>query len=384
MINRFSNLKRLESALARSPVTALLGARQTGKTTLALQYLKDNPGQYLDLESHSDLTRLSNPELYLSSLEGLVVIDEVQRRPDLFAVIRSIVDRHPGKVIFLLLGSASPDIIKGVSESLAGRLAFVDLSGLSIEEVGADEINVLWSRGGFPPAYTASDDSGSFAWREDFIRTFLERDLPQLGYPLPASTMRRFWMMLASCHGQLLNLSAIGRAMGISHTSVTRYLDILEGAYVIRRLQPWYANIRKRQVKASKLYLRDSGILHALLGIRNYDDLVGNQVAGHSWEGFAVGEVIQAFNTDRLFFWRTQQNAELDILLFWNGKRFGFEIKFSENPRPGRSARIAIEDLNLDHLWCIYPGEDVIPIDEDITLWPLRRLFSHPLLLDMT
>ncbi len=381
MINRFSNMKRLESALVRSPVTALLGARQTGKTTLALQYLKDNPGQYLDLESHSDKTRLSNPELYLSSLEGLVVIDEVQRRPDLFTVIRSIVDMYPEKVTFLLLGSASPDIIKGVSESLAGRLAFVDLSGLSIEEVGADEINVLWSRGGFPPAYTASDDSDSFAWREDFIRTFLERDLPQLGYPLPASTMRRFWMMLASCHGQVLNLSAIGRAMGISHTSVTRYLDILEGAYVIRRLQPWYANIRKRQVKAPKLYLRDSGILHTLLGIRNYDDLVGNQVAGHSWEGLVVGEIIQAFNTDRLFFWRTQQNAELDILLFWNGKRFGFEIKFSENPRPGRSARIAIKDLNLDHLWCIYPGKEVIPIDEDITLWPLRSLFSHPLLL---
>lgn len=380
MINRFSNLKRLESALARSPVTALLGARQTGKTTLALQYLKDNPGQYLDLESYSDQLRLSNPELYLSSLEGLVVIDEVQRRPDLFTVIRSIVDRYPGRNKFLLLGSASPDIIKGVSESLAGRLAFVDLSGLSIEEVGADEINVLWSRGGFPPAYTASGDSGSFAWREDFIRTFLERDLPQLGYPLPASTMRRFWMMLASCHGQVLNLSAIGRSMGISHTSVTRYLDILEGAYVIRRLQPWHANIRKRQVKASKLYLRDSGILHALLGIRDYDDLVGNQVAGHSWEGFVVEEVIQAFNTDRLFFWRTQQNAELDILLFWNGKRFGFEIKFSENPRPGRSARIAIEDLDLDHLWCIYPGEEVIPIDEDITLWPLRNLYSHPLL----
>lgn len=381
MINRFSNLKRLESALARSPVTALLGARQTGKTTLALQYLKDNPGQYIDLESHSDQLRLSNPELYLSSLEGLVVIDEVQRRPDLFAVIRSIVDRHPGTVTFLLLGSASPDIIKGVSESLAGRLAFVDLSGLSIEEVGADEINVLWSRGGFPPAYTASDDQGSFAWREDFIRTFLERDLPQLGYPLPASTMRRFWMMLSSCHGQVLNLSAIGRAMGISHTTVTRYLDILEGAYVIRRLQPWYANIRKRQVKASKLYIRDSGILHTLLGIGNYDDLVGNQVAGHSWEGFVVEEIIQAFNTDRLFFWRTQQNAELDILLFWNGKRFGFEIKLSENPRPGRSARIAIEDLELEHLWCIYPGEEVIPIDEDITFWPLRRLFSHPLLL---
>lgn len=380
MINRFSNLKRLESALARSPVTALLGARQTGKTTLALQYFKNNPGQYLDLESHSDQLRLLNPELYLSSLEGLVVIDEIQRRPDLFTIIRSIVDRYPGRNKFLLLGSASPDIIKGVSESLAGRLAFVDLSGLSIEEVGADEINVLWSRGGFPPAYTASDDSGSFAWREDFIRTFLERDLPQLGYPLPASTMRRFWMMLASCHGQVLNLSAIGRAMGISHTSVTRYLDILEGAYVIRRLQPWHANIRKRQVKASKLYLRDSGILHALLGIRDYDDLVGNRVAGHSWEGFVAEEIIQAFNTDRLFFWRTQQNAELDILLFWNGKRFGFEIKFSENPRPGRSARIAIEDLDLDHLWCIYPGEEVIPIDEDITLWPLRNLYSHPLL----
>lgn len=187
-------------------------------------------------------------------------------------------------------------------------------------------------------------------------------------------------MMLASCHGQVLNLSAIGRAMGISHTSVTRYLDILEGAYVIRRLQPWHANIRKRQVKASKLYLRDSGILHALLGIRDYDDLVGNRVAGHSWEGFVAEEIIQAFNTDRLFFWRTQQNAELDILLFWNGKRFGFEIKFSENPRPGRSARIAIEDLDLDHLWCIYPGEEVIPIDEDITLWPLRNLYSHPLL----
>ncbi|MCD4670249.1 MAG: ATP-binding protein, partial [Actinomycetia bacterium] len=368
----------------RSPVTALLGARQTGKTTLALQYLKSNPGQYLDLESYSDQLRLSNPEMYLSSLEGLVVIDEVQRRPDLFAVIRSIVDRHPGKVTFLLLGSASPDIIKGVSESLAGRLAFVDISGLSIEEVGTDEINVLWSRGGFPPAYTASDDSGSFAWREDFIRTFLERDLPQLGYPLPASTMRRFWMMLASCHGQVLNLSAIGRAMGISHTTVTRYIDILEGAYVIRRLQPWYANIRKRQVKSSKLYLRDSGILHALLGIRDYDDLVGNQVAGHSWEGFVAGEIIQAFNTDRLFFWRTQQNAELDILLFWNGKRFGFEIKFSENPRPGRSARIAIEDLKLEHLWCIYPGEEVIPVDANITLWPLRNLYSHPLLPELS
>ncbi len=380
MIKRIRNLEHLEAALARSPVTALLGARQIGKTTLAMQYLRNNPGKYLDLETHADQLRLSNPEMYLSSLDGLVVIDEVQLNPGLFAVIRPIVDRKPGAVKFLLLGSASPDIIRGVSESLAGRVSFVDLSGLSIEATGPDNISVLWSRGGFPPAYCASADSSSLAWRMDFIRTFLERDLPQMGYPLPASTMRRFLMMLASGHGQVLNLSSIGRSMGISHVTVSRYLDVLEGAYIIRRLQPWHANIRKRQVKSAKLYLRDSGILHALLGIRNYDDLVGNQIAGHSWEGFVVEEVIKAFNTDRLFYWRTHQNAELDILLFLNGKRYGIKIKLSENSRPGRSARIAIEDLELEHLWCIYPGENVIPIDEDITLWPLRNLYSHPLL----
>ena len=288
MIKRIRNHKHIEAALARSPVTALLGARQIGKTTLATQYLRDNPGKYIDLETYADQLRLSNPEMYMSSLDGLVVIDEVQRNPELFTVIRPIVDRKPGGIKFLILGSASPDIIRGVSESLAGRVSFVDLSGLSIEETGPDNINDLWNRGGFPPAYCASDDSSSLAWRMDFIRTFLERDLPQLGYPLPASTMRRFLMMLASGHGQVLNLSAIGRSMGISHTTVSRYLDVLEGAYIIRRLQPWHANIRKRQVKSAKLYLRDSGILHALFGITDYDGLIGNQIAGHSWEGFVV------------------------------------------------------------------------------------------------
>lgn len=303
MIDRPLYWDRLTTAIGRSPVTALLGPRQAGKTTLARLLAQGQPVTFFDLESQPDLRRLQNPQLALSALDGLVVIDEIQALPGLFKALRVLVDRPGNFARFLILNSASPDIAKHVSETPAGRVEFIELAPFDLTEVGAARWQELWLRGGFPRAFLAGSDEDSMAWREGFIRTFLERDIPQLGFNLPAAAMRRFWTMLAHYHGQTWNASELGRAMGLSDKTVRAYLDLLTGAFMVRQLQPWYANIGKRQVRAPKIYLRDTGLLHALLGLPDWQTLLAHPRVGASWEGFALEQVIQTIRPTEAYFW---------------------------------------------------------------------------------
>lgn len=374
MISRSGYLKQLMTAIERSPVTALLGPRQSGKTTLARMISNELDSSFFDLESRQDVQRLQNPELALSSLQGLVIIDEIQRMPHLFDVLRVLADRESAR--FLILGSASPEVVKGVSESLAGRVEFVDLSGFNIDEVGTDSASTLWVRGGLPRSFLAETDDDSFAWREGFIRTFLERDIPQLGISIPAAAMRRFWTMLAHYHGQTWNASELARSMGLSSKTVRKYLDILTGTYMVRQLQPWHENIGKRQVKAPKVYLRDTGLLHSLLALPDHHTLTGHARVGASWEGFVIEQVLQALSPQDAYFWATQQQAEIDLFFLYEGQRYGIEIKYSEAPRITKSIRVAFQDLQLRHLWLIYPGEDEYPADENITVLPFSAVAS--------
>ncbi len=374
MIARPLYLNRLTTAIGRSPVTALLGPRQVGKTTLARLLTQGQPVTFFDLESQPDLRRLQNPELALSTLDGLVVIDEIQVLPELFKVLRVLVDRPGNTARFLILGSASPDIVRGVSETLAGRVEFIELAPFDLTEVGAAQWRELWVRGGFPRAFLAGSDDDSAAWRESFIRTFLERDIPQLGFKLPAPAMRRFWTMLAHYHGQTWNASELGRAMGLSDKTVRSYLDLLTGAFMVRQLQPWYANIGKRQVRAPKVYLRDTGLLHALLGLPDWQTLLAHPRVGASWEGFVVEQAIQVIRTNETYFWGTHSDAELDLLFFVGGRAWGIEAKFSEAPEVTRSMRIARDDLALDHLWVVHPGPHTYPADDRITVCAIHDL----------
>jgi len=371
MIPRFGYTGRLESALARAPVTALLGPRQCGKTTMAKSICEGRNAVFYDLESVPDRRRLENPEMVLGAAEGLVVLDEIQLAPELFSVLRVLVDRLGNAARFLVLGSASPDIVRGASESLAGRVEFVELTGFGLAEIGG-EADKLWLRGGFPRSFLARTEADSRAWREDFIRTFLERDLPALGIRVPSAAMRRFWTMLAHYHGQTLNASEIGRSLGLSDRSVRAYLDVLTGAFLVRQLQPWHENIGKRQVKAAKLYFRDTGLLHSLLEIPDKHALLGHPRLGASWEGFAIEQVLQALAPTEAYFWSTHGGAEIDLLFFMNGRRYGVELKFSEAPTATKSMRIAIADLGLAHLWIVYPGREAYPIDEMISVVPLE------------
>jgi len=376
MVPRLQYLKQLADSVRRSPVTALLGPRQCGKTTLARIFGKNQDATYFDLESQPDLRRLQNPEMVLGALQGLVVLDEVQVFPDLFNVLRVLVDRPDNSARFLILGSASPQIVKGVSETLAGRVEFIRLSGFNLQECGTDQRQTLWVRGGFPRSYLADTDSDSMAWREGFIQTFLERDIPQLGITIPAPAMRRFWTMLAHYHGQTWNASELARSMGLSDKTVRSYLDILTGTFMVRQLQPWYENIGKRQVKAPKIYLRDSGVLHSLLSISGYHDLLSHPRLGASWEGFVIEQILQALRPQEAFFWSTYSGAEIDLFLHHGGKRLGFEVKFNEAPRVSRSMRMALNDLALNHLWVIYPGETRYPVEDHITVLPLGEIFE--------
>lgn len=317
---------------------------------------------------------MQNPELALGSLTGLIVLDEIQLMPELFSVLRVLVDRPENQSHYLILGSASPSLVKNASESLAGRVEFIELSGFDLSEVGFEAKEVLWLRGGFPRAYLADSDEDSLAWREGYIRTFLERDIPQLGITIPATAMRRFWTMLAHYHGQILNASELARSMGVSDKTARSYLDILTGTFMVRQLQPWFENIGKRQVKSPKIYLRDSGLLHNLLGFPDMHSLLGHPKVGASWEGYVLEQVQQIARPGEVYFWATHGGAELDFLLMQGGRRFGIEVKYSEAPKITRSMRIAHEDLGLDHLWVIYLGQHSYPIDEKITVWPLHRL----------
>lgn len=325
-----------------------------------------------DLESQPDLRRLQNPEFVLGGIQGLVILDEIQIMPELFQVLRVLIDRPGNKARYLVLGSASPDIVRNASESLAGRVEFIELSGFDLSETGAESLDVLWLRGGFPRSFLALSDEDSLAWREGFIRTFLERDIPQLGIPIPAAAMRRFWTMLAYHHGQTWNASELGRSMGLSDKTVRSYLDILSGTFMVRQLQPWFENTGKRQVKAPKVYLRDSGLLHALLSLHGRDSLLAHPRVGASWEGFAIEQLLRALPVTEAFFWATHSGAELDLLFVHGGRRYGVEVKFAEAPMVTKSMRIALHDLGLDHLWIVYPGRDSYDVDDKTTVWPLH------------
>jgi len=344
MINRPKFLEYLATATHRSPITALLGPRQVGKTTLARQFAENQPFTFFDLESIPDQRRLQNPELVLGNLEGLVILDEIQRMPELFSALRVLVDRPGQKARFVILGSASPEIIRNASETLAGRIEFVDLNGFDLTEVGVSHWQLLWMRGGFPRSFLAENEIDSLSWREGFIRTFLERDIPQLGIQVPATTMRRFWTMLAHYHGQTWNASELGRAMGLSDKTVRGYLDILSGAFMVRQLQPWYENPSKRQVRAPKIYVRDSGLLHNLLNIQDLPGLFGHPKVGASWEGYAIEQILQIIRPSEAYFWAIHSGAELDLLFFYKGKRYGIEVKFSEAPEITRSMQIALHE----------------------------------------
>jgi predicted AAA+ superfamily ATPase len=374
MIERPVYLEHLEIAVQRAPITALLGPRQAGKTTLARMFAEHKQATFFDLESVPDLRRLQNPELVLGDLEGLVILDEIQRMPELFGTLRVLVDRPGQKARFMILGSASPDILRNASETLAGRIEFIELNGFDLSEVGSSNWQNLWLRGGFPRSYLAETEADSLVWREGFVRTFLERDIPQLGIQIPATAMRRFWTMLAHYHGQTWNASELGRAMGLSDKTVRGYLDILSGAFMIRQLQPWYVNMSKRQVRAPKIYLRDSGLLHSLLNIQDMNNLFGHPKVGASWEGYVIEQVLQIVRPSEVYFWATHNGAELDLLLFHQGKRYGMEVKFSEAPEVTHSMKIALHDLNLSHMWVIYPGVELYQVDKRISVMPLEKI----------
>ncbi|MBI4192272.1 MAG: ATP-binding protein, partial [Betaproteobacteria bacterium] len=316
--------------------------------------------------------RLAQPMTALAPLRGLVVIDEVQRQPEVFPVLRVLADRPRGPARFLVLGSASPDLVRRSSESLAGRVGFVDMAGFDLHEAGVSALRRLWLRGGFPRSFLARNDAESLAWREDFIRTFLERDIAQLGIQVPAPTLRRLWMMLAHYHGQILNASEIGRSLGEAHTTVKRHLDILTGAFMVRQLQPWFENIGKRQIRAPKIYIRDSGVLHALLGLPSFAALEAHPKLGASWEGYALEQAILTAGERNAYYWATQAGAELDLLLSIGGRRYGVEAKYSDAPRTTKSMNVAIDDLGLHKLHVVYPGSQRYALDKKIEVLPLH------------
>ena len=356
MIYRVFYQKAVEKALGRSPVCGLMGPRQSGKSTLARGIAASAASHYFDLESPRDQLRLPNPELALGRLSGLVVLDEIQTRPELFPVLRVLADRPDIPARFLMLGSAAPEFMARSAQSLAGRVEYVDLHGFDLTETGPGTHERLWLRGGFPRSYLADSDEASVAWREGFTRTFLERDLPQFGIRVSAAAMRRFWTMLAHVHGQLWNASELGRAMGLSDKTVRNYLDELSQTFMVRQLQPWFENIGKRQVKSPKIYLRDSGILHHLIGLETEAQLYAHPKVGSSWEGFALEQVLRQTRPKQAYFWATQGGAELDLLVFEEGRRLGYEFKYAERPKFTRSMRVAMEDLRLDALLVICPG----------------------------
>jgi len=374
MIPRPDAIERLETLFKVHPIVGLLGPRQCGKTTLARWYAENKPGDYFDLEDPVATQRLSAPMAVLQGLSGLVVIDEVQRRPDLFELLRVLVDRSQNRAKFLLLGSASPQLVKGVSESLAGRIGFLDLTGFDLQEVGAHQRDLLLLRGGFPRSFLAQDNVLSMVWRQSFIRTFLERDIPQLGISIPAETLRRFWTMVAHYHGQIWNAAEFARSMGTSENTARRYLDILSGAFMVRVLPPWFENLSKRQVKAPKIYIRDSGILNALLQMPSMADLQGHPKMGSAWEGFALEQVINAFKTRDVYFWATHSGAELDLLVMASGKRYGFEFKYTDAPGRSRSMHVALQDLGLEYLWVVYPGLKEYSLGDRMAVIPIDHL----------
>lgn len=358
--------------LGQFPVTALLGSRQCGKSTLARSM---SPDHIFDLENPRDLARLDHAQTVLENLSGLVMIDEIQLRPDLFPLLRYLVDTHTSTK-YLLLGSASQELLRQSSESLAGRIALQSIAGFRLHDLGEENLWKHWFRGGYPRAYLASDDMECNTWHENYIATFLERDIPSFGLRVPATTMRRFWTMLAHVHGNILNYSELGRSMQVTDSATRNYVDILEHTFMIRVLRPWSTNTSKRLVKNPKIYLRDSGTLHQLLSIRSMVDLQSHPKLGASWEGYAMEECIKCIGlrSERFSFWATHSGAEVDLLWTEHGKNWGIEFKFGDAPRMTRSMHSALADLELEHLWVVYPGKDAYAIHERVTVIPLHTI----------
>ena len=363
-------------ALGRSPVVAIVGPRQCGKTTLARRLVPADSPNYFDLEDPVSLTRLDQRLTALLDLAGIVVIDEVQHRPDLFPVLRVLVDRDDNPARFLVLGSAGPNLLRQSAESLAGRIEYIELGGFQVAEVGPSQMSRLWIRGGFPRSFLADTDADSAAWRKAFVRALVERDLPQFGAELRAPALQRLLAMLAHYHAQILNVAELSTALNLAQATVRRYLDLLEQLFLIRQLRPWHENLRKRQVKRPKLYIRDAGLYHHLIGIGTMDALQTHPRIGASWEGFILEKVIAESSADEVYFWATHNGAELDLLLLMEGQRIGVEIKRVDAPRRTRSMAIALDDLRLDAVYVVYPGEVPYSIDERIAAVPAGVPFS--------
>ena len=376
-IQRSSELDLLKKLFKDNPIVAILGPRQCGKTTLSHQFSRPLSLEVtiFDLENPRDIERLRDPLLALEDIKGFVIIDEIQRLPNLFPVLRVLSDRSK-QTKYLILGSASRDLIKQSSESLAGRISYLEIGGFSLKHIGIQNLERLWIRGGFPRSYLASSEASSYRWRQDFIATFLERDIPQLGLKIPAKSLSRFWGMLAHYHGQIFNASEVGRSLGVSDHTAQRYLDLLSGTFMVRQLRPWYYNTKKRLVKRPKIYFRDAGILHALLSLENKKDLLSHPKLGASWEGFALEEVITNLHLkeEEVFFWAVHTGAELDLVFQKKGKLYGIEVKYTQAPSLTPSMRFALKELSLKHLWVVYPGKDGYSLSKNITVIPLAVL----------
>lgn len=379
MIKRPAWIRAIREALRRSRVVALIGPRQCGKTTLAREFLAESSVNYFDLEDPLSLARLDEPMTALAPLSGLVVMDEVQLRPDLFPVLRVLVDRRDYKGKFLLLGSASGNLLRQSSESLAGRMETLTLRGFGLGELGPQASSKLWRLGSFPRSYLARTEADSMAWRKAFIQTLLERDFPQWGVRTPAAALWRFWTMLAHYHGQIWNAAEPARALGVGESTTRRYLDLLTDAFMVRQLRPWHANLRKRQVRSPKIYIRDSGLLHQLLGIANERDLMTHPKLGSSWEGYVIEEVLAAVEPENAYFWATHQGAEIDLVLQKGGRLLGVECKRTDAPRMTPSMRIALEDLKLDRIAVVYPGEKRFALAPKVEAVPLSAVATGSL-----
>lgn len=374
MIKRHALLRTLRTALGRSRVVALVGPRQCGKTTVAREFVNPRSLNYFDLEDPVSLARLDEPKTALDGLTGIVVIDEIQRKPDLFPLLRVLADRKPLRTRFLILGSAAPDLLRQSSESLAGRIEIIEMEGFTLSEVGVNVLSRHWLRGGYPLSFLARSDRDSVSWRKNFVQTFLERDLAQLGIRVPAATMLRFWTMAAHSHGQIWNASEISRSLAISEASARRYIDLLTGLFMVRQLQPWHANLKKRQVKSPKLYMRDSGLLHYLLGIRTEQELLVHPRLGASWEGYAIEEILRSVEPDEQYFWATHNGAEIDLILIKDGKKYGIECKRSDAPRLTRSISTAIDELDLLEVAVVYPGTARYELAPRVSAVPLQSV----------
>lgn len=379
-IKRTDEIDLLNARFRSNPIVAILGPRQCGKTTLARQFADQWPKDitFFDLENPRDLRQLEEPLLALENQEGLIVLDEIQRTPDLFPVLRVLADRPNKKTKFLILGSASRDLMRQSSESLAGRISYLEIGGFSLDLVGTAKKEKLWIRGAFPRSFLASSEAASYQWRQDFIATFLERDIPQLGFNIPSKSLGRFWQMLAHYHGQIFNASEIGKSLAVSDHTAQRYLDLLSATFMVRQLRPWNYNTKKRIIKRPKIYFRDTGILHALFDLPEKKDVLSHPKLGASWEGFALEETIKAIRLkeNEIFFWGVHAAAEIDLVFQKNGRLYGIEVKYTQAPGFTSSMRMASEELALKHLWVIYPGSETYALNKNMTVIPLTKLSS--------